>query len=1455
MSDHTKRSCLKELRKEEERMAIEAKEVVMYIGKGLLFSIKTCYRTVRRHPLVSIVVFLLLILYRTFPSLFAFLVTSSPVILCTALLLGTLLSYGTPNIPHIEEEIKKTQEISSLQVGSAVDDLVTKKDETFTVETHVETSREVDERTVEEAALGEASTSAGNEVLRDVPFTMIRDMGYHDDDTLLPACFAASDMKEISSEKPIAEEREVCDPGPAEKGEFPLEKHPEGGPSDVGDLGLTVQITKPAPENLFDSSLGSPWQPIDSHEEASDSDSDSSGSSSPDASMADIIPMLDELHPLLDSGHPQATTRATGYSDSASSGSSTDDESDDGSAEEEIESKEDKGKEAVQEKDDSNEEAVPWTAADQKNVMDLGVSELERNRRLESLIAKRRARKLQRFVTEKNLIDLDSYYATPIPSISAPRSNPFDHSYDSFPGSAPSVLQPRQNPFDLPYDQVEKLSSLSRDYLSHHDFVSSPQGDMFSGTNENSTLGPSYSSDLHEESDNSKLKTYSVTERMDSEETEYTAFQRQLSDGTDLKLSSVSESNKVSSVTGQEDYNEQLLEPQVHQKSHLLPPANIGTEHFKQDSKSFEEVDSVDGENEKSRASVVDDHASDLNTSIVVEETCQPADSFSADEEEIGEAAANLPLSDAVKHEVVEHKYEESNSSSLEDNEKSSGMGTNEESANLDQTLNDFVQSDRAIDMPGAHPLYDSSPSLSNTSQLIEALLYEGKEDLISSSLASDGQVDFSEVVSQPKSLEKYPSFKDRDHVEVNGSVGEELASPPLCIASSSVSSVDEAELASREITEIKEHDSMQTEASKVGEDVPESAAGGTVLSSSFSYVDSESGDAHPIDVDKSTRYEGENIMDVPPPREESVIHPSTEAALEDSQASILDLPSIREETADDFKFEDVGAIATKPAVVSNITGLQVIDSPNLRLYDAEQQPSFDPKSSEDIGGNADTQYLVPGAENDVSVVSSVIPTHDGGATGMHSLEPTENREFATSSKMTSELKTECSNDSIHSEEDPTPSKTTSELEMESNSDLSHSEGGDTGEIQRRERLEITNNSSEDSDDEIYAGDTEIKEIDEGLLSELDAVGDFRADTEIKSDQGGPDVEPQLKSHFDSLEGSSAEMQDFPSQVQASEARPVSDAVTSPGIASEDTMSISREVDPVMDQPAFLKSEAESSVVPSQEEPEMTVYNPKLQVLEACSLEELDSFFKQHNENAVGPSSSGISFDSSGTSIPEVGASKLDITDKDSELKEHLHFLEAKSIEDISLALKQLSEGGIPKPSSSEAEPSGQDLPVATNLGPTETDVDLELLEAKSLEDIDLAFKQLSEGVVKSPTPPEVMEHEGGLTEGEGSQRHSQGEEVFEVQPAAAAASERHLEPELDEVQHPEQVDSEGPVDDIKDMVVEKNDEKPVGTTASGDVFDHTTPITRKSRKKVKSVKSGSGSSSSSSSSSSDSEG
>lgn len=86
--------------------------------------------------------------------------------------------------------------------------------------------------------------------------------------------------------------------------------------------------------------------------------------------------------------------------------------------------------------------------------MDLGTSELERNQRLESLIARRRARKTMSMMPERNLIDLESAdLPFSIAPISTARNNPFDLPHDSYddlglppiPGSAPSILLPKLN--------------------------------------------------------------------------------------------------------------------------------------------------------------------------------------------------------------------------------------------------------------------------------------------------------------------------------------------------------------------------------------------------------------------------------------------------------------------------------------------------------------------------------------------------------------------------------------------------------------------------------------------------------------------------------------------------------------------------------------------------------------------------------------------------------------------------------------------------------------------------------------------------------------------------------------------------------------------------------------------------------------------------------------------------
>ncbi|KDO49444.1 hypothetical protein CISIN_1g0479991mg, partial [Citrus sinensis] len=165
-------------------------------------------------------------------------------------------------------------------------------------------------------------------------------------------------------------------------------------------------------------------------DESLDSGSDGAESSSPDASMADIMPMLDELHPLLQLEAPRPACGSHDGSDAGSErlhksddesldseedtdnqGESVDSEEDtdnQGEGEDDNDDDEEEGVTTKGEKEDESKSVIKWTEVDQKNLMDLGTSELERNQRLENLIARRRARKIMRLMAEKNLIDLES---------------------------------------------------------------------------------------------------------------------------------------------------------------------------------------------------------------------------------------------------------------------------------------------------------------------------------------------------------------------------------------------------------------------------------------------------------------------------------------------------------------------------------------------------------------------------------------------------------------------------------------------------------------------------------------------------------------------------------------------------------------------------------------------------------------------------------------------------------------------------------------------------------------------------------------------------------------------------------------------------------------------------------------------------------------------------------------
>ena len=128
-------------------------EIGIKIRKIVVISIRGGYRSVCNHPFLVGVFCFLILLYRSFPFLFSVLVSASPVLVCTAILLGTLLSFGQPNVPEVEIEEKVTHDISSFQAGFSEGDTVfADRDESYFVKGYSENRSDVEERGIEEEA-------------------------------------------------------------------------------------------------------------------------------------------------------------------------------------------------------------------------------------------------------------------------------------------------------------------------------------------------------------------------------------------------------------------------------------------------------------------------------------------------------------------------------------------------------------------------------------------------------------------------------------------------------------------------------------------------------------------------------------------------------------------------------------------------------------------------------------------------------------------------------------------------------------------------------------------------------------------------------------------------------------------------------------------------------------------------------------------------------------------------------------------------------------------------------------------------------------------------------------------------------------------------------------------------------------------------------------------------------
>ncbi|XP_015055285.1 uncharacterized protein LOC107001840 [Solanum pennellii] len=537
--------------------------------KVVIFPIKVCFRTIWNHPFLVGMLCFLAFLYKSFPFVFSILVSVSPILVCTTALLGTLLSYAQPNIPEFEWKENTIDHLVPLETRDAI--RVESDNSYFTERCNDQERDKVDHSTRSEVHRGKRF---GGVLVGGVSGQMARE-------------FYENKNEDKFSDAELVENHY----SPTSK---------------VDDE--SVEFDNDKSVDSFDSrrvSLDSPPGSWKRREEALYSGSDGAESSSPDASIADIMPMLDELHPLLDEDNPQPIGLSQDVShapsESSTKSSESDDESDDISEDqEEVEVAEDDDEEEEEIQDtEGPKSAITWTEEDQRNLMDLGTSELEMNQRLESVIARRKSQKNMSFKDEKSLIDLET--TDFIPPISTARQNPFDLPNDNYgpelpqiPGSAPSILLPRykRNPFDLLYEPSEEKTDLTRDTFEQEIITSQPK-ETFFRRHESFNVGPSIFG-LNKK--DTRFRPYFVPDVMADEGTSYSPFQRHPSDLSDSKASSVLETESQGSIEDLEYKN--LNEEDVEDKNltdepmpELISKIEHATDDIGHGSQSSEEVE------------------------------------------------------------------------------------------------------------------------------------------------------------------------------------------------------------------------------------------------------------------------------------------------------------------------------------------------------------------------------------------------------------------------------------------------------------------------------------------------------------------------------------------------------------------------------------------------------------------------------------------------------------------------------------------------------------------------------------------------------------------------------------------------------------------------------------------------------------------------------------------------
>ncbi|KAL5229629.1 hypothetical protein ABZP36_028405 [Zizania latifolia] len=578
-------------------------------------------------------VLLLYLLFKFSTGFFAFLLSSSPVIICATLLLAVLISHGSTKLPEIDEERKALADTSAPKSADVSRNIHCEPQRKFSVPSLKEKTVSLKDGGIKEACFGRVRATEHFQMDDSVPLLK---GAYQEneradtfdvlEETLTPTNSMVAVHQKVAREEFMEDNQEreskytfprddkgdrcadlfkVVDQSRVDENQTTCSMHSSsenvrqdvemmakadhdrGSPDSQRDEVRVVSEDRPTGtckwgrafsvrrrkklsdikieainadvDNQLDSSLvGSPFGRIGISDGSLGSGSAQADCTSPATPAADIAPVLHEIDPLLsaDFSHPDPIKNG---SDNHFCMSPQDPKIDGDSNDEADKSK-------AEDNDEKNVVIDPTFGScdDEKNVMDLGYSEMERNRRLEILMAKRRSRKNIIFDFDSDLIDVDNDHVcrradevvslpVQVHTTSVPRRNPFDITSCSdeteIPSSAPSILDPRNHRFDYTSEQSDENDLHEHGNFGPHEFMEVSHRDMFFRKHESFSLG-SQGKRL------SRFKPCFVLDPMDIEELRASDFQMQFSCKSVSTLSAVTESDNISSVADQEDLSD-----------------------------------------------------------------------------------------------------------------------------------------------------------------------------------------------------------------------------------------------------------------------------------------------------------------------------------------------------------------------------------------------------------------------------------------------------------------------------------------------------------------------------------------------------------------------------------------------------------------------------------------------------------------------------------------------------------------------------------------------------------------------------------------------------------------------------------------------------------------------------------------------------------------------------------